>query len=180
MISIKGNALNKIDRSSSQYKSLQAFHERLKAKDSAIWGAEAQAEASIRMNWIDLPESSRDLLPQFDALAAKHRDKSNVILCGMGGSSLGPEVIAQTFSKKLFVLDSTDPDYVAHALDFDLNKSVVVVSSKSGSTIETASQRALFEGAFKDAGLNPAEHMVFVTDPGSPLDKQVRAVALVF
>jgi glucose-6-phosphate isomerase len=154
---------------------LQAFHERLKGKDSAIWGADAQAEASIRMNWIDLPESSRDLLPQFDALAAKHRDKSNVVLCGMGGSSLGPEVIAQTFSKKLFVLDSTDPDYVAHSLDFDLSKSVVVVSSKSGSTIETASQRALFEGAFKDAGLDPVDHMVFVTDPGSPLDTQVRA-----
>jgi glucose-6-phosphate isomerase len=175
MSSIKGNSLSKIDRTSQEYKSLQAFHERLKAKDSTIWGAEAQAEAAIRMNWIDLPESSRDLLPQFDALAAKHRDKSNVILCGMGGSSLGPEVIAQSFAKQLFVLDSTDPDYVAHALNFDLSKSVVVVSSKSGSTIETASQRALFEGAFKDAGLNPADHMVFVTDPGSPLDQQVRA-----
>ncbi len=174
MISLKGNALSRIDRTSSQYKALQAFHERLKIKDSTIWGPEAQAEASIRLNWIDLPESSRDLLPQLDALAAKHRDKSNVILCGMGGSSLGPEVIAQTFSKSLFVLDSTDPDYVAHALKFDLPKSVVVVSSKSGSTIETASQRALFEGAFKDAGLNPVDHMVFVTDPGSPLDKQVR------
>jgi glucose-6-phosphate isomerase len=174
MISIKGNAVTKIDRESKEYKSLQAFHERLKSKDSTIWGPEAQAEASIRLNWIDLPESSRDLLPQFDALAAKHRDKSNVILCGMGGSSLGPEVIAQTFSKKLFVLDSTDPNYVAHALAFELSKSVVVVSSKSGSTIETASQRALFEGAFKDAGLNPVDHMVFVTDPGSPLDKQVR------
>ena len=174
MISLKGNALSKIDRTSSQYKALQAFHERLMIKDSTIWGPEAQAEASIRLNWINLPESSRDLLPQLDALAAKHRDKSNVILCGMGGSSLGPEVIAQTFSKKLFVLDSTDPNYVAHALKFDLAKSVVVVSSKSGSTIETASQRALFEGAFKDAGLNPVDHMVFVTDPGSPLDKQVR------
>ncbi len=175
MISIKGSSLNKIDRSSSEYKALQAFHERLMGKDSTIWGADAQAEASIRMNWIDLPESSRDLLPQFDALAAKHRDKSQVILCGMGGSSLGPEVIAATFSKKLFVLDSTDPDYVAHALEFDLSKSLVVVSSKSGSTIETASQRALFEGAFLDAGLNPVDHMVFVTDPGSPLDTQVRA-----
>ena len=174
MISLKGNALAKIDRSSAEYKALQVFHDRLKTKDSSIWGPEAQAEASIRLNWIDLPESSRDLLPQLDALAAKHRDKSNVILCGMGGSSLGPEVIAQTFSKKLFVLDSTDPDYVDHALKFDLAKSVVVVSSKSGSTIETASQRALFEGAFKDAGLNPVDHMVFVTDPGSPLDKQVR------
>jgi len=174
MISLKGNALTKIDRTTAEYKALQAFHGRLMTKDSTIWGPDAQAEAAIRLNWIDLPESSRDLLPQFDALAAKHRDKTNVILCGMGGSSLGPEVIAQTFSKKLFVLDSTDPDYVAHALKFDLSKSVVVVSSKSGSTIETASQRALFEGAFKDAGLNPVDHMVFVTDPGSPLDKQVR------
>ena len=174
MISIKGTALSKIDRSSAHYKALQAFHERLKLKDSTIWGPEAQAEAAIRMNWIDLPESSRELLPQFDALAAKHRDKSSVILCGMGGSSLGPEVIAQTFSKKLFVLDSTDPNYVAHALNTDLSKTVVVVSSKSGSTIETASQRALFEGGLKDAGLNPIDHMVFVTDPGSPLDKQVR------
>jgi len=174
MISIKGTSLSKIDRSSANYKALQAFHERLKRKDSTIWGPEAQAEAAIRLNWIDLPESSRELLPQFDALAAKHRDKSSVILCGMGGSSLGPEVIAQTFAKKLFVLDSTDPNYVAHALDTDLSQTVVVVSSKSGSTIETASQRALFEGAFKDAGLNPINHMVFVTDPGSPLDKQVR------
>ena len=174
MISLKGNALTKIDRTSAEYKALQVFHDRLKTKDSTIWGPDAQAEAAIRLNWIDLPESSRELLPQFDALAAKHRDKEHVILCGMGGSSLGPEVIAQTFSKKLFVLDSTDPDYVAHALKFNLAKSVVVVSSKSGSTIETASQRALFEGAFKDAGLNPIDHMVFVTDPGSPLDKQVR------
>jgi len=174
MISLKGNALTKVDRTSAEYKALQVFHDRLKTKDSTIWGPAAQAEAAIRLNWIDLPESSRELLPQFDALAAKHRNKDHVILCGMGGSSLGPEVIAQTFSKKLFVLDSTDPDYVAHALKFDLAKSVVVVSSKSGSTIETASQRALFEGAFKDAGLNPVDHMVFVTDPGSPLDKQVR------
>lgn len=174
MISIKGSSLSKIDRSFVQYKAIQAFHERLKLKDSTIWGPDAQSEASIRLNWIDLPESTRELLPQFDALAAKHRDKSSVILCGMGGSSLGPEVIAQTFSKKLFVLDSTDPDYVSHALNTDLAKSVVVVSSKSGSTIETASQRALFEGAFKDAGLNPVDHMVFVTDPDSPLDKQVR------
>ena len=108
MISIKGTSLSKINRSSAQYKALQAFHERLKHKDSTIWGPDAQAEASVRMNWIDLPESSRYLLPQFDALASKHLDKSHVILCGMGGSSLGPEVIAQTFSKKLFVLDSTD------------------------------------------------------------------------
>ena len=93
----------------------------------------------------------------------------------MGGSSLGPEVIAQSFKKNLFILDSTDPDYVAHALKVDLAKTVVVVSSKSGSTIETASQRALFEDAFTKAGLVPQNHIVIVTDPGSLLDKQSRA-----
>lgn len=174
MIAIKGTSLAAIDRSTAHYKALLSTHERLAKKDSTIWGEQAQAEASIRLNWIDLPSTSRDLLPQLDALAAKHRNHKNVILCGMGGSSLGPEVIAQTSNKSLFVLDSTDPNYLLHALATDLSQSVVVVSSKSGSTIETASQRALFEGAFKDAGMNPIDHMIFVTDPGSPLDKQVR------
>lgn len=175
MIKISGNAIKHIDRSDVRYVALTQFHSRLAKKDSTIWGPAAQAEASVRLNWIDLPESSRDLLPALDALYAKHRDKSNIVLCGMGGSSLGPEVIAQSFKKKLFILDSTDPDYVAHALKGDLAKTVVVVSSKSGSTIETASQRALFEDAFTQAGLAPRNHMVIVTDPDSPLDKQSRA-----
>jgi glucose-6-phosphate isomerase len=174
MIKLSGNGISKIDRSDARYKALLEVHERLAKKDSTIWGAAAQVEAAVRLNWIDLPESSRELLPALDALYAKHRDKSNVILCGMGGSSLGPEVIAQSFKKKLFILDSTDPDYVAHALNVDLAKTVVVVSSKSGSTIETASQRALFESAFTQASLTPQNHMVIVTDPGSPLDKQSR------
>ena len=139
MIKISGHAIKNIDRSDARYVALTQVHARLAKKDSTIWGPAAQAEASERLNWIDLPESSRDLLPALDALYAKHRDKSNVVLCGMGGSSLGPEVIAQSFKKKLFILDSTDPDYVAHALKGDLAKTVVVVSSKSGSTIETAS-----------------------------------------
>jgi glucose-6-phosphate isomerase len=175
MIKLSGKAISKIDRSDARYKALIEVHSRLAKKDSTIWGAAAQVEAAVRLNWIDLPESSRELLPALDALYAKHRDKGNVILCGMGGSSLGPEVIAQSFKKKLFILDSTDPDYVAHALNVDLAKTVVVVSSKSGSTIETASQRALFESAFTQASLTPQNHMVIVTDPGSPLDKESRA-----
>ena len=175
MITVEGTAVSKIDRASTRYQALIGFHERLVNKDPTIWGAAAQTEAAIRLNWIDLPETSRDLLPQLDALSAKHRDKESIILCGMGGSSLGPEVIAQSFGKALFILDSTDPQYIAHALNFNLSKSFVIVSSKSGSTIETSSQRALFESAFRQAGLNPIAHMVFVTDPGSPLDQQVRA-----
>jgi glucose-6-phosphate isomerase len=93
----------------------------------------------------------------------------------MGGSSLGPEVIAKSYKKELFIFDSTDPHYAAHALAGDLSTTVVVVSSKSGSTIETASQRAIFQSAFEGAGLDPRNHMLFVTDPGSPLDSEVRA-----
>ena len=144
MTQLTGHSLSKIDRSDSRYQTLLEFHSRLARKDPTIWGAAAVAEATVRLNWIDLPESSRDLLPQLDALCAKHRDKLRVILCGMGGSSLGPEVIAQTYKRELFVLDSTDPNYIAHALGGDLATTLVVVSSKSGSTIETASQRALF------------------------------------
>jgi glucose-6-phosphate isomerase len=92
----------------------------------------------------------------------------------MGGSSLAPEVIAQTYKKKVFILDSTDPDYLHRALQGDASKMLVLVASKSGSTIETSSQRAFFEKYLGDAGLNPTEHMVFVTDPGSPLDQDVR------
>jgi glucose-6-phosphate isomerase len=93
----------------------------------------------------------------------------------MGGSSLAPEVIAATYRKELFVLDSTDPVYIHHALAGDLRETVVVVGSKSGSTIETASQRALFAEAFRTLNLNPVDHMVIVTDPDSPLDKSARA-----
>ena len=120
MIKLSGKAINKIDREDPRYLKLLADHQRLALKDPTIWGPDAKAEAAVRLNWIDLPESSRDLLPVLDAVSAKHRDKKNVILCGMGGSSLGPEVIAQTYDKKLFVLDSTDPNYVAHALDLSL------------------------------------------------------------
>ena len=175
MMELSGAQIAGIDRSSTRYRALQKNHARLALKDSTIWGLDAADEAAVRLNWIDLPESSRDLLPQLDALSAKHRSKTRVVLCGMGGSSLGPEVIAKTFKKELFVLDSTDPNYVANALNADLSTTIVVVSSKSGSTIETTSQRAVFEAAFIDAGLRPQDHIVIVTDPGSPLDSQSRA-----
>jgi len=175
MLKISGNSVGHIDRASDLYKKIAAVNPRLASKDSTIWGPAAQAEASVRLNWIDAPESSRDLLPQLDALSAKFRSHTRVVLCGMGGSSLAPEVIAATYRKELFVLDSTDPVYIHHALAGDLRQTVVVVGSKSGSTIETASQRALFAEAFRTLDLNPVDHMVIVTDPGSPLDKSARA-----
>jgi glucose-6-phosphate isomerase len=96
----------------------------------------------------------------------------------MGGSSLAPEVIAKHYQKDLTVLDSTDPAQVSAALPADLSTTVVVVGSKSGSTIETASQRAFFADRITAEGLNLKDHMVIVTDPGSPLDKESRALGL--
>ena len=174
MIKLSGPLATKIDRGSDLYKKLSAASARLAKKDATLWGSAAQAEAAIRLNWVDLPNSSRELLPALDALAAKFRGK-DVVLCGMGGSSLAPEVIAGTYKKSAFIFDLTDPNYAAHVLKRDLSNSVVVVSSKSGSTIETASQRAAMETALSSQGLDPKAQLVFVTDPGSPLDEEVRA-----
>jgi glucose-6-phosphate isomerase len=175
MIEVRYSREKQLDSNSSLYKKLLEAHQRLLVQDFTIWGAEASAEARIRMDWISLPEASRSLLPQLDALSAKNRHLTHVILCGMGGSSLGPEVIAQTYGKKLFVLDSTDPNYLKHAIPKDLEKTLVIISSKSGSTIETESFKSFFEALFEGAGLNKAEHMIIVTDPSVPLDVSSRS-----
>jgi len=172
---ISGPSLAHVDRSSDLYRLLEQAHGRIAAKDATTWGNKAATEAAIRLNWVDLPEASVALLPRIAEVAAQFRDKTRVVLCGMGGSSLGPEVIALTYKKEIFIFDSTDPNYAQHALSGDLKSTVVVVSSKSGSTIETSAQRSLFQSAFAEAGLNPADHILFVTDPESPLDKEVRA-----
>ena len=139
-------------------------------KDSSLWPLEQ--ETINRLGWIDLPTKSRALLPELDALSAWTRSNglTEIVLCGMGGSSLAPEVIASTYKKSLTILDSTDPVQVNNSVPSDLNKSVIVISSKSGTTIETLSQFEFYVGKFKQANLNPTEHIVIVTDPGTPLD----------
>jgi glucose-6-phosphate isomerase len=175
---ISGPSLVKVDRSDDLYVRLVGVHQKIAQKDPLTWGPEAAAEAAIRLNWVDLPESSRTLLPEIDALTAKFRHIKTIVLAGMGGSSLAPEVIAKSFGHELFILDSTDPNYLAHVINGDLSSTLVVVSSKSGSTIETSSARAAFSAAFTKAGLAIADHMVVVTDPDSPLDRDARAQGL--
>lgn len=147
---------------------------RIGAQDPTVWGPDAESEAKNRLSWTGLAEASRPLVPQIlqlkDELAAKHLD--HVVLCGMGGSSLAPEVICHTAGVELTVLDSSQPDMVRSALADRLERSIVVVSSKSGGTVETDSQRRAYEGALAERGLDPADHLVIVTDPGSPLDDE--------
>lgn len=151
------------------------------AADASLWGADAEAEAASRLGWVNAVSVSRPLVGEIlalrDELAAK--GVTRVVLAGMGGSSLAPEVIAQTAGVPLVILDSTAPGQVLAALDGnedgDLASTVLVVSSKSGSTVETDSAKRAFEAAFRDLGIDPVERIVVVTDPGSPLDVASRA-----
>jgi glucose-6-phosphate isomerase len=152
------------------------------AGDGSLWGPDAEEEASKRLGWVQAVTVSRPLVPQIEALRRELAAKgvTRVVLAGMGGSSLAPEVIAQTAGVPLVILDSTAPGQVLAAIDGDaqqgdLSKTVLVVSSKSGSTVETDSAKRAFEAAFRDLGIDPVERIVVVTDPGSPLDQAARA-----
>src|SRR6478609_1080013 len=133
---------------------------RIFAKDATLWGPDAETEAAVRLGWVEAATVSQPLVAEILALrdALRAEGVTRIVLCGMGGSSLAPEVIAGTAGVELTVLDSTDPEQVAAALADRLAETAIVVSSKSGSTLETDSQRRIF----------------IVTDPGSPLDKASR------
>ncbi|AXT86787.1 glucose-6-phosphate isomerase [Aeromicrobium sp. A1-2] len=147
---------------------------RIAAQDPTLWGPAAEPEASVRLSWTQLATASRPLVAEIaelrEQLAAQGLD--HVVLCGMGGSSLAPEVICDHAGVPLTVLDSSQPDMVRSAITDQLDRTVVVVSSKSGGTVETDSQRRAYEQAFRDAGIDPAGRIVVVTDPGSPLDEE--------
>ena len=145
-------------------------------QNPTLWGPEAEAEAAQRLAWVALSESSRPLVSEIATLLVELREAglSRVVLCGMGGSSLAPEVICGAADVELDVLDSSDPDFVRAVLEGRLDETVVVVSSKSGGTVETDSQRRAFEKAFRDADIDPAGRIIVVTDPGSPLEQSAR------
>ncbi|MEU5939852.1 glucose-6-phosphate isomerase [Micromonospora sp. NPDC047548] len=146
---------------------------RLAAGDPGLWGPGVEQEAKARLGWLDTHRRSRELLPQLAELAAELADLDHVVLAGMGGSSLAAETITRTLGRPLTVLDTTDPGQVRAALTDRLERTVVVVASKSGTTVETDSHRRAYWQAFLDAGMTEAEaarHFVVVTDPGSPLE----------
>ena len=152
--------------------SLNDASKRLAEKDETLWGSAARATARERLGWIDLPENSRHLLPALDALAAWARSNhlTRIVLSGMGGSSLAPEVIAIQNNRELILLDSTHPVDVRNALDPDPSQTIFVISSKSGQTIETLSHLKAIVKRIHDATLPLSDHVVVISDPGSPLE----------
>ena len=150
---------------------------RITSQDPTLWGAAAETESAVRLGWTEAVAVSRALVNDIEALREDlaGRGVTRIVLCGMGGSSLAPEVITRTYGVDLDILDSTDPGQVATVVGDHLAATAVVVSSKSGSTLETDSQKRAFEAAFTAAGIDPLERIVIVTDPGSPLDVASRA-----
>lgn len=146
--------------------------QRLWRHDQSLWGGPGIAEIEDRLGWLTLAESMLEQVSDLKAFAQEVQAEgyTDAVLLGMGGSSLGPEVIRQSFGDlsdglRLQVLDSTHPDAIRRVQEsVDLNKTLFVVSSKSGGTIETLSHYRHFKS------LADPKQFVVITDPGSPLE----------
>ncbi|HEX2702511.1 MAG TPA: bifunctional transaldolase/phosoglucose isomerase [Solirubrobacteraceae bacterium] len=150
---------------------------RLWAKDESLWGGPGVPEIGDRLGWLTISDSMlerADELVEFARGVAADGFKDAVLL-GMGGSSLAPEVLWRTFGAPndaldLHVLDSTDPDAILDVQrQIDLERTLFVVSTKSGGTIETLSLFAHFHALVPDG-----KHFIAVTDPGSALVELAR------
>jgi transaldolase/glucose-6-phosphate isomerase len=152
--------------------------ERLWERDPTVWSTEPVPEISDRLGWLTLPSTSRDLIPQIERLhdAAVATGITHVVLLGMGGSSLAPEVFASSLPRceddpVLVVLDSTHPDAIAAVqAATDPATTWYVVASKSGTTLETMSFFTWFWAVAQNALEAPGDHFIAITDPGTPLD----------
>jgi glucose-6-phosphate isomerase len=142
--------------------------ERIWTRDHTVW-REDPAEIEDRLGWLDVAWTMRERVKELQSFAHQARSggASRVVLCGMGGSSLAPEMFAATLPAgvKLTVLDTTDPDHVAAVrASLDLERTIFVIASKSGTTVETLSHLEYFWS------LAPVpQRFIAITDPGSPL-----------
>ena len=148
------------------------------AGDAAVWTG---ADEAKWLGWLGVVDDRLADLPALTAFAedVKQAGYKYVMLLGMGGSSLGPEVLAETFGRQpgfpqLLVLDSTDPQQVAaFAAKVDMAHTLFIVSSKSGSTLEPNILKAYFFDQVSKASsaAKAGKHFVAVTDPGSKMQQ---------
>ncbi|MCG4253552.1 bifunctional transaldolase/phosoglucose isomerase [Acetobacter senegalensis] len=145
-------------------------------KDASVWTGGEEAKW---LKWLDTVDERLAHVAELESFQAevKARGFKQVLLMGMGGSSLGPEVLAETFGKHegfghLYVLDSTDPQQVAtYAKKIDPANTLFIVASKSGGTLEPNIMLAYFHDLAKKAlGEKVGSHFVAITDPGSKLE----------
>jgi transaldolase / glucose-6-phosphate isomerase len=152
---------------------------RIWRKDPSLWKTDEASQKVIRnsLGWLTVPDEMiavADELIEFADLI-RRRGFKHVMVCGMGGSSLCPEVLAQTFRPQagfpeLMVLDSTDPDVLAAFIEhIDLEHSLFIIASKSGSTTEPNVFYKFWYDQVSKVRATPGENFVAITDPGSPL-----------
>jgi len=158
------------------------FARRLWAGDPTLWTPGPVPEIANRLAWLDLPQTMAARLAGIQAFAeeVKTGGFAHAVLMGMGGSSLAPEVFQRTFGNvpgfpELIVLDSTHPAAVA-AVErrIDIPRTLFIVSSKSGTTVEPLSFFRYFWRLAGQAAASPGRHFVAVTDPGTPLAAMAR------
>lgn len=145
-------------------------------RDHTVW-REDPTELWNRLGWLDLPTDTLAGLPEMKLRVEKllERKPTDIVLLGMGGSSLCPEVFRRTSAPrpgfpKLHVLDSTYPDWVRQVRDsIQLESTLFLVASKSGGTIEVMSAFKYFLEQLKPVTSNPGDHFVAITDPGTGL-----------
>ncbi|NLG49871.1 MAG: glucose-6-phosphate isomerase [Chloroflexi bacterium] len=152
-------------------------------RDGTLWQSTPQAVSDIenRLGWLDLPDAMLVDVPRLQALALEIRAAgiTQVVLLGMGGSSLAPEVMRRMLGvlpgyPELTILDSTDPAQIAHLLHrIPLPQTLFLVSSKSGTTSETMALFDFFRAAISEEvdAREWARHFVAITDPGTQLAK---------
>ena len=159
------------------------MNERIWKKDPTIWRKDPadQKELADRLGWLDLANTMQHEIPDLERFANEIKTEFNsVVLLGMGGSSLAPEVFFKTYGSKegyprLTILDSTHPLSVKQIIDsHELQKTLFIVSSKSGGTVETMSFFYTFFNEIKKVYSKPGKHFIAITDPGSGLEKLAR------
>ena len=153
--------------------------ERIRAKDASLWKTDADSVKNINnsLGWLTVADEMIGVAGELTEFAESIRDRGfqHVMVCGMGGSSLCPEVLARTFGRQtgfpeLLVLDSTDPDVIAAFQErIDVERCLFIIASKSGSTTEpNVFQKFWYEEVRKRRD-NPGDNFIAITDPGSPL-----------
>jgi transaldolase / glucose-6-phosphate isomerase len=151
----------------------EAVAKRVWQRDESLWGGPGVPEIGNRLGWLTISEKMLEHAPELNEVVeqVKAEGFTDAVLLGMGGSSLGPEVIRRSYGQipdalRLHVLDSTDPGAVLEVeRTVDLETTLFIVSSKSGGTLETLSHMRYF---FERTG-GDGRRFVAVTDPGSPL-----------
>lgn len=171
----------------------------LMAGNASLWGPDAAERAAGRLGWVGLPETARRLLPELAELrertgvsrtavpagaappaaagpgpAGEPDGRPRVVLVGTGGPAAAAQAMARAAGAEPTVLDTPDPGRVRRLIDAGLGDTVLVVADDDGATAEIDALHRVFGDAFRAAGADPAERIIVVTRPGSPLAAAAR------